>query len=114
MAKVTTIDIDSGASRRQIGTAYVWVNAQFIAIVRAPVHGEVIFAIWIERAGRFDAWVPYGVIVEKLSPNHSSDHVGVGKPRKGVIPSRSDVGRQGQMGEQVPIGFRLEGQVNGE
>src|SRR5688572_23695967 len=52
--------------------------------IRAPVHVEVIFAIWVESAGSFDAWVPYGVIAEKLTPNHPLDHVGVSsKPTKG-------------------------------
>jgi hypothetical protein len=123
MANVTTIDIDGGASRRQIGTACDWVKPRVFGLkrnssrsIRVPVHGEVIFAIWIESAGRFDAWVPYGVIAEKLTPSHSPRRRGrhLTNPRKGVIPSRPDVGRQGQMGEQVPIGFRLEGQVNGE
>jgi hypothetical protein len=32
MGNVTTIDIDGGASPRQIGTACAWVKAQFITI----------------------------------------------------------------------------------
>ena len=107
----STVEIPAGRSAPRV----FGLKRDSSRSIRAPVHVEVIFAIWVERTGSFEAWVPYGVISENLTPNHLLDHVGVSsKPTKGVIPSRPDVGRQGLVGEQMPIGSRLKGQVNGE